>query len=111
MFSAQVWIIVLAALAVIATGFSVFARWSAFGPAVRHRKLDTLRVGASMDEITALLGRPRERRDGEEGRQLWLYGSRLKRHVLVIEFDATGKMIQFIHGVPSLRKPGNLKED
>jgi hypothetical protein len=61
--------------------------------------------------VRALLGETREKREDDKGHQFWMYGSRLKRHVLVIEFDAARKVIQFVHGVPSEHKPGKLAED
>jgi len=110
-YSVELWAIVLIVTFALATGFTLFARWCSFSSAVDQKKLDNLRVGMTAAEVTDLLGAPREKRAGEKNVELWVYGSRFKRHLLVLEFNGTGKMNEFVHGVPHTRKPNKMVED
>ncbi|HTD68282.1 MAG TPA: hypothetical protein VK846_17290 [Candidatus Limnocylindria bacterium] len=103
-FSIEVWMVALAATVVVLAGFGMFARWCSFSPAVPRRKLERLRVGMTMDEVTALLREPRERKVSSDGAQQWLYGARMKRHLLMIEFNASNVLQSFAHGVPAPRR-------
>ena len=89
----EFWLIALAITVVLLAGFGVFSRWCSFSPAVKRARLEVLRVGMTMDEVTALLGKARDSRRAEHGGQQWVYGSRLKRHVLFIAFNATGRVL------------------
>ena len=107
-YSIEFWMVALAITVTLLAGFGVFSRWCAFSPAVKKARLDVLRVGMTMDEVTALLGAPRDCKRADNGVQFHVYGSRLKRHVLLLEFDRNGRLEKFAHGVPDLRRPGSL---
>ena len=104
----EVWLIALVITVVVLSGFGMFARWCALGPAVRQKKLDQLRVGMNADEVTALLGPPRQSRLNHDGVRQWLYGATMKRHVLLIEFNTHGRVESFAHGVPQAKRSGDL---
>jgi len=99
----EVWLIALVITVAVLAGFGMFARWCAFSPAVRRKKLDRLRIGMTPDEITALLGAPRQTRTSKEGLTQWIYGVPMKRHVLLIEFSTHHRLESFAHGVPHAR--------
>jgi hypothetical protein len=82
----------------------VFARWCAQSPAIPRLHLEKLRLGMTPSEIVALLGEPREVRHTPEGRLQWIYGSRMKRHVLMMEFNSDDRLQVFAHGVPSTHR-------
>ena len=109
-FTLEMWLVALAITIALIGGFSSFARWCISGPAVAQRKINSLRIGMSQDDIRALLGEPRETRPGENEHEFWLFGSRFKRHLLVIEFDANHRMKEFVHGVPHHRGAGKNHE-
>lgn len=100
----------LATLAVV-VGFSIFARWCAHSPAVGRQKLEALQVGMSVDQVRTLLGEPRQKKPGDKGEEFWIYGSQWKRHLLVVEFNGTGKMREYVHGVPHFRKKKQFVEN
>ena len=102
---------IIATTVVVAAGFSLFARWSRFSPAVPTSKLDQLQAGMSTDEVISLLGQPRKTRAGNRGREWWTYGSNLKRHRLVIEFSDKKRVVQFVHDSSDSAQPGSVKED
>jgi hypothetical protein len=102
--SIEVWLIALVVLICVMGGFGVFARWCAESPAVPRRSLENLQVGMAAQEIVALLGPPREVRHPPEGPLQWIYGSRMKRHVLMMEFNADERMQVFAHGVPGTHR-------
>jgi hypothetical protein len=109
--SPDIWMLALAITVVVLTGFGIFSRWCAFSPAVPREKLDQLRVGMTQDEVTALLGEPRERRM-EGPVQEWSYGLSMKRHVLLLHFGKSGKLLSFVHSAPdesAPTKPGSYE--
>ena len=110
LYSVEFWVVALLITIVLLAGFGIFARSCALGPAVPRKKLDALCVGMTTDEVAALLGRAREIKRHEKGMQFWRYGSQFKRHVLIAEFDASGKLQRFVHGVPDMRRPGHIEE-
>jgi len=97
--SNELWLIVMIATLCVLGGFGLFARWCAFSPAVRRDDLDKLRVGMTSAEVVAIVGQPRDARDGSEG-PVWIYGSTMKRHVLMMQFNKSNKLLSFAHGVP-----------
>jgi hypothetical protein len=101
--SIEVWLIALAITICLLGGFGVFARWCSFSPAIKRAQLEKLHVGMSMTEVVALLGPPREAKTSEDGHRHWLYGSRMKRHVLLIEFTSHDAVESFAHGIPPRR--------
>jgi hypothetical protein len=104
------WIVTLSVCGVIVLGFTIFARHCSFSPAVSYGKLEQLRVGMNRDDVTALLGAPRDRRAGEDRAETWVYGARWKRHVLVLQFN--GESLQtFVHAMPNEQRGGTFKED
>lgn len=103
-FSIELWMVALVATVTVLAGFGAFARWCSFSPAVPRKKLERLRVGMTMDEVTALLREPRDRKVSSDGAQQWLYGARMKRHILMIEFNASHVLQSFAHGVPVQRR-------
>ena len=105
--SIEVWLIALGLTTALLTGFGIFTRWCVLSPAVRADRLARLCVGMTTDEVTALLGRPREARTSPEGLRQWIYGSRMKRHVLLIEFTKQDTLQSFGHGVPGARRTRN----
>ena len=104
----EVWLLALAVTIVVLGGFGAFARWCSFSSAVPQEKIDQLRVGMKADEIVAVLGQPREIRKSTEGHRQWLYGARVKRHVLLIEFDKHDALESFAHGVPERHRPSPM---
>ena len=64
-----------------------------------------LKVAGEMttNQVMALLGFPRHHKTSAEGHKQWLYGARMKRHVLLIEFNTSDKVEGFAHGVPGRR--------
>jgi outer membrane protein assembly factor BamE (lipoprotein component of BamABCDE complex) len=98
--SIELWLVALVATVTILTGFGMFSRWCTFSPAVPRRKLAQLTVGMTMEQVRALLGRPREESHQNNGVTQWTYGARAKRHLLIIEFNAGSTVIGFAHGVP-----------
>jgi outer membrane protein assembly factor BamE (lipoprotein component of BamABCDE complex) len=103
--SIEVWLVALTITICLLGGFGVFARWCSFSPAVRGEDLEKLRVGMTTNQVMALLGFPRNHKMSAEGHKQWLYGARMKRHVLLIEFNANDKVEGFAHGVPGRRAP------
>ena len=103
--SIEVWLVALAITICLIGSFGVFTRWCSFSPAVRREHLDKLRVGMTTYEVLALLGPPREMRTSADGHRQWLFGVRMKRHVLLIEFNSHETVESFAHGVPGRRTP------
>ncbi len=101
--SIEVWLVALAITICFMGGFGLFARWCSFSPAVRRNVLEKLRVGMTTNEVVALLGQPRESKTNPDGHRQWLYGTRMKRHILIIEFNSHDTIESFAHGVPSRR--------
>lgn len=97
--SIELWLVALIGTSCVLGGFGLFARWCAFSPAVRRNQLEKLRVGMTSAEVVALVGQPRSTREAPEGSQ-WFYGSRMKRHVLMMQFNHSNKLLSFAHGVP-----------
>ena len=98
--STEFWLLALLATVGLLGGFGLFARWCSFSPAVRREQLEKICVGMTASEIVALIGQPREVRRTAEGIGQWIYGSRMKRHVLMMEFNSRDKLQSFAHGVP-----------
>ena len=101
--SIEVWLVALAITVALLTGFGMFARWCSVSPAVPIKKLESLRVGMTADEIRAMLGAPRQMKTSDAGARTWVYGSPMKRHLLLIEFTEGGMLISFAHGIPRSR--------
>jgi hypothetical protein len=97
--SKVVWIAFFGGVILIYALFMVFARWCYGSPAVPMASLKRLRVGMDTQEVRQLLGPPRAEVIQETTR-VWRYGHRLKRHVLMVSFDASGRVLQFEHGAP-----------
>jgi outer membrane protein assembly factor BamE (lipoprotein component of BamABCDE complex) len=109
--SIEAWLIALAITVAILAGFGIFSRWCAFSPAVSRRKLDQLRVGMSMDEVRTMLGEPRDATYQGDGSSQWVYGARVKRHMLIIEFSSKASITGFAHGIPDRRRaPASPKD-
>lgn len=102
--SIDVWLVALAITVTVLAGFGASARWIALSAAVPAAKLEKLRVGMTTGEVTTLLGPPRETKTSPNGHRLWLYGARVKRHVLLIEFNGHDVLESFAHGVPDPRR-------
>jgi outer membrane protein assembly factor BamE (lipoprotein component of BamABCDE complex) len=102
----EVWLVALAITVAVLTGFGIFARWCSLSPAVRQEKLGQLRVGMTPDEVKAILGAPRQMYSNKEGLRSWVFGSAMKRHVLVLEFNQHGRLESFAHGVPHVKHSG-----
>ena len=66
---------------------------------MRRQQLENLRVGMTSAEVVAVVGQPRDTKDGTEG-VVWIYGSPMKRHVLMMQFNKNNKLQSFAHGVP-----------
>ena len=98
--SRELWLVAVGLTLVLLASFGIFARWCSFSPAVRGHRLEQLHVGQTMDEVKGLLGSPRKTKTGESGLRQWVYGAPMKRHVLLIEFDAHDRLQSFGHGVP-----------
>jgi outer membrane protein assembly factor BamE (lipoprotein component of BamABCDE complex) len=109
--SIEVWLLALTITIGVLAGFGIFARWCSFSPAVPQKKIDQLRVGMKPDEIVSLLGPPRETKKSAEGHRLWVYGARVKRHVLLIEFDTHDALESFAHGVPGAHRNHRTDEN
>ena len=45
-----------------------------------------------------------------DGPLQWVYGSRVKRHMLIIEFNSNEMVTSFAHGVPQSSRRGSLSE-
>lgn len=110
-FTIEMWLLALAITIALIGGFSIFARWCISSPAVPQRKLDQLRVGMKQEEIHSLLGKPKETRPGENQHEFWLYGSRFKRHLLVVELNQHGILTEFVHGVPHSKHAGKSDDE
>jgi hypothetical protein len=111
--SIEMWMVALVITVCVIGGFGIFARWCAQSPAIPQRELDKLRLGMTSGEIVALLGKPREVRRSPENHVQWIYGSKLKRHILMMEFGASDKLQIFAHGVPGTHRrpsPGGTHE-
>lgn len=98
--SIEFWMVALIATICVLGGFGVFARWCSFSPAVRREQLEKLRLGMTTAEVVTLIGQPREAKQGPDGLRQWIYGSRMKRHVLIMQFSSTDKLQNFAHGIP-----------
>jgi outer membrane protein assembly factor BamE (lipoprotein component of BamABCDE complex) len=98
--SADPWVIVAVLTVMLLAAYGVFARWCFYGPAVPRDKLNQLVVGATMEEVRRLLGPPRLLRPLPDGVREWVYGAPMKRHVLMLQFSADGKLQSFAHAVP-----------
>ena len=99
--SIEFWLVALMITICVLGGFGFFARWCSFSPAVRRAQLDKLRVGMTTAEVVALIGHPRENKQSADGVRQWIYGSRMKRHVLIMLFSPNDKLQSFAHGVPN----------
>ena len=108
--SIEVWLVAITVTVAILAGFGMFARWCAFSPAAPRRKLAHLRVGMSMPEVKKLLGPPREVTRVGDGPLQWVYGFRIQRHMLIIEFNSNQSVTSFAHGVPQSSRRGNVSE-
>jgi outer membrane protein assembly factor BamE (lipoprotein component of BamABCDE complex) len=104
--SIEVWLIALAATVAILTGFGIFSRWCAFSPAAPRRKLEQLHIGMSMTDVRKMLGSPRDVMRLGDGPLQWVYGSRLKRNALIIEFSSHELVTSFAHGIPQSSRRG-----
>ncbi|HMJ88455.1 MAG TPA: hypothetical protein VK530_01495 [Candidatus Acidoferrum sp.] len=109
--SHALWIVTIAVCAALMMGFTLFARSCGSGPAVSLKKLELLRVGMTTDEVTALLGEPREKRPGEKREEFWVYGARWKRNVLVAAFGPDRRLQNFVHGTPTERQKAHGADD
>jgi hypothetical protein len=101
--SIEVWLVALAITVALLTGFGIFARWCSMSPAVPLKKLELLRVGMTVDQVQAVLGAPRQMKRNDAGARTWVYGSIMKRHLLLIEFSEHQKVESFAHGIPRSR--------
>jgi outer membrane protein assembly factor BamE (lipoprotein component of BamABCDE complex) len=111
--SIEIWLVALLITVCVIGGFGAFARWCAQGSAIPQRDIDKLRVGMTSAEVVASIGKPRQIRRSPEGHAQWIYGSRLKRHVLMMEFNVDGRLQVFAHGVPGAHRrpsPGEIHE-
>ena len=108
--SLELWLVALIVMICVLGGFSFFARWCAFSPAVHRKKLENLRVGMTSPEVVAIVGQPRNTREAPEGR-VWIYGSPMKRHVLMMQFNQNHKLQSFAHGVPGAGRRSTLPYD
>ncbi len=98
--SVDPWVIVAVLTAILLVGYGVFARWCAYSPAVPRDRLNQLAVGTTLDEVRRLLGPPRLRRHLPDDLCEWVYGAPMKRHVLMLQFGADGRLQSFAHAVP-----------
>jgi outer membrane protein assembly factor BamE (lipoprotein component of BamABCDE complex) len=108
--SIELWLITLVATVAILAGFGVFARWCSFSPAVPRRKLEELHVGMTTEQVQTLLGAPRDMMHQGDGSSQWVYGARMKRHMLIIEFNKKSVVQSFAHGVPDTRRAAASKD-
>ncbi len=92
--SIEFWLLAFGAVLAIYGVFMAFSRWCLNSPAVPAEKLSRLRLGLLEREVVELLGKPF--REGT-WRNLpeWHYGHRLKRHLLILRFDAGGRLRHF----------------
>src|SRR6185503_18124054 len=109
--SIEFWLVALIVTICLLGGFGFFARWCSFSPAVRREQLEKLRVGMTTGEVVALIGQPRESKQGSDGVRQWIYGSRMKRHVLIIQFSSKDKLQSFAHGIPGASRQSNPFSD
>ena len=107
--SIEFWLVALIATICVLGGFGAFARWCSFSPAVRRTQLEKLRLGMTTAEVVAVVGQPRENKQSVDGAKQWIYGSRMKRHVLIMEFSSTDKLQNFAHGVPGASRQSRSK--
>jgi hypothetical protein len=105
--SVELWLVALVFTIIVVGGFGVFARWCSLSPAVRREQLEKLRVGMTSAEVVAIIGQPREFKQMSNGQRQWVYGSPMKRHMLLVEFSAHDRMLSFAHGVPGARRQRN----
>ena len=98
--SIEFWLVALLALIGLLVGFSLFARWCSFSPAVREEQLEKICVGMTTSEVVAIIGQPRAVKQVPDGSRQWIYGSRIKRHVLMMQFSPRDKLQSFAHGIP-----------
>lgn len=96
--------IALGCTVVVWAGFSIFSRWCAQSHAVPPEKLALLQVGMGHSEVSALLGPPRHIRVDSDGVECWTFGSRLKRHALIVEFSEAGLVREFAYGSVDARR-------
>lgn len=94
--STWLWVCLFGGALLVGTGFSLFARWCLYRPAVPLDKLNRLRVGMKMDDVRSLMGNPRREVGGPDAPE-WRYGHRLKSYALVVRFNKEGRVIQFRH--------------
>lgn len=94
--SRTLWAAVFGGLLLIYGGFLVFSRSCLRSPAVPPERAEQLRVGMTMDEVLALLGRPLREKSVESNAE-WHFGHRLKRHLLVVRFGKDRRVLQFEH--------------
>jgi outer membrane protein assembly factor BamE (lipoprotein component of BamABCDE complex) len=94
------WVIVAVLLMGLLVSYGFFARWCAYSPAVPRDQLNQLAVGTTMEDVRLLLGPPRLMRQLPDGFREWIYGAPMKRHVLMLQFSADGKLQSFAHAVP-----------
>jgi outer membrane protein assembly factor BamE (lipoprotein component of BamABCDE complex) len=104
LYSIEVWLVALTITVAVLATFGIFARWCAFSAAVPAEKLAKLHVGMKTNEVVALLGPPRDATKSTDGPRRWFYGARMKRHVLLIEFNSHDAVESFAHGVPAPRR-------
>ena len=105
--SIEFWLVALICTIAVLGGFGLFARWCSFSPAVRRQQLDKLRLGMTTAEVVALIGQPRESTQTPDGIRQWVYGSRMKRHVLIMQFTVNDKLQSFAHGIPGASRHSN----
>jgi hypothetical protein len=105
--SIEFWMVALLITIGILGGFGVFARWCSFSPAVRREQLEKLRLGMTTAEVVAIIGQPREIKQSAGSAREWIYGSRMKRHVLLLQFSPQDKLQNFAHGVPGASRKSN----
>ena len=99
--SIEFWLVAVLLTIVVVGGFGLFVRWCTYSPAVSRDQLDKLRAGMTTAEAVAVLGQPRISRWAKGKQNLtWIYGLPMKRHALILEFNAEDKMVSFAHGVP-----------
>ena len=99
--STEFWLVALILTIIVVGGFGFFVRWCTYSPAVRREQLEKLRAGMATAEVVAILGQPRISRWATDKKNLtWTYGWPMKRHMLILEFNAQDKMVSYAHGVP-----------
>ena len=105
--SMEVWLVAILGTLLVLAGFALFARWCSYSPAVAQRQLEKLRVGMTASEVVAIIGQPREFWKTDQGKNVWLYGARMKRHVLMLQFSEDERMTAFAHGIPRADQRNN----